>query len=646
MKKVFFLLIILISVNFVFAQTNNTVNVFDDIYNVIDQAEIRGFCGPLPGARPYTEKKILSILDEILEYEENLSSTEIQIINGYQNKCKRNDEENKKKLGTIFFENNDWTSVPLTFQINYGLETNVSGGVYNTSEYNSYGFDFMPKFGFSGDIGNNFGYNIQALIDVSKMPLINNGDYDVGLNWFSYVDSEGKVVPARDKEKKKRKITSYSNTNYLPFSYLKPWGGQFYYLSNMSASGLEGWAHELGVTGNIFAELHTSFLNDKVNIGLGRNYREWAAMDKHSSLVLNGTAMPFFGLDITVELLPYLTYSSLTGTLEYPNRDDIFGNSLPGNDHDDASLWQNAFSINMVEVNYKGLHADFGSTVVWPKRFELGYMFPLTNYVEYQNHIGDYDNLALFGDLKYTKTGIGSVWGSIYLDEINGMNNNPLKYTRAMFATQAGIKAVLPNIPYGSLALRYTKIEPYCYTHHSVNYLPYYDDYVCMNYTNNGINLGSYLPPNSDEILLRFDSMPLPSLTTSFSFQMIRHGADYGPQQVRGSSIYSELDNSNRDEFTKNFLHDGAYNWIHILSLNASYSNRQYKVPFKFNITLGGIVSYYTAISESEYRGPEDWYAGESGNYGNCSGDYSIDTDKYPFTYGAVLSIGVTIGHF
>ena len=520
----------------------------------------------------------------------------------------------------------------------------MSGGVYNTSEYNSYGFDFMPKFGFSGDIGNNFGYNIQALIDVSKMPLHKDGTYNVGKNWFSYVGKDGQPEEAIEQI---REINSYSNNNYLPFQYLKPWGGQFYYLSNMSASGLEGWAHELGVTGNIFAELHTSFLNDKVNIGLGRNYREWAAMDKHSSLVLNGTAMPFFGLDITVELLPYLTYSSLTGTLEYPNRDDIFGNSLPGNDHDDASLWQNAFSINMVEVNYKGLHADFGSTVVWPKRFELGYMFPLTNYVEYQNHIGDYDNLALFGDLKYTKTGIGSVWGSIYLDEINGMNNNPLKYTRAMFATQAGIKAVLPNIPYGSLALRYTKIEPYCYTHHSVNYLPYYDDYVCMNYTNNGINLGSYLPPNSDEILLRFDSMPLPSLTTSFSFQMIRHGADYGPQQVRGSSIYSELDNSNRDEFTKNFLHDGAYNWIHILSLNASYSNRQYKVPFKFNITLGGIVSYYTAISESEYRGPEDWYAGESGNYGNCSGDYSIiDTDEYPFTYGAVLSIGVTIGHF
>lgn len=644
MKKGFIVSLFLFCFVICHAQTNITVNVHEDIYTILNNAYERGLCSPLPGAKPYTEKKILSIIEEILKNDSKLSETEIKILTDYQENCKRSSSNNFKILDTLFFENNDWTSVPLTFQINYGLETNVSGGVYNTSEYNSYGFDLMPKFGFSGDIGNNFGYNIQALIDVSEMPLINNGEYDVGLNWFSYVDSNGKKVPARSKT---RKITSYSNTNYLPFSYLKPWGGQFYYLSNMSASGLEGWAHELGFTGNIFAELHTSFLNDKVNIGLGRNYREWAAMDKNSSLVLNGTAMPFFGLDITVELLPYLTYSSLTGTLEYPNRDDIFGESLPGNDDDDASLWQNAFSLNMVEFNLNGFHVDFGSSVIWPKRFELGYMFPLTNYVEYQNHIGDYDNLALFGDLKYTKVGIGSVWGSVYLDEINGLNNNPIKYTRAMFATQAGIKAVLPSIPFGSIVMRYTKVEPYCYTHHSVNYLPYYDDYVCMNYTNNGINLGSYLPPNSDELLFRFDAMPNANLITSLSFQMIRHGADYGSQQVRGSSIYSELDNSSRDDLTKNFLHDGAYNWIHILSLNASYSNRQYKIPVKFNITLGGVVSYYTAISDSEYRGPNDWYAGESGNYGNCSGDYSIiDTDEYPFTYGAVLSIGVTIGHF
>lgn len=644
MKKSIALFVILLITGTIFAQTNNTVDIYDDIYTVLEQAEMRGLCAPLPGAKPYTEKKILSVLDEILNNDEKLSATEIQIIKNYQEKCRRNDPENKSKLGTIYFEDNDWTSVPMTFQINYGLETNVSAGFYNKSDYNSKGFDFMPTFGFSGDIGKNFGYNIQGVIDVSKMPLHEDGKYNVGLNWFGYIGSDGNPVAARSQV---REIKAYSNNNYLPYSYLKPWGGQFYYLSNMSASGLEGWAHELGVTGNIFAELHASLLDDKINVGLGRIYREWAAMDKRSSLVLNGTAMPFFGVDLTVELLPFITYSSLTGTLEYPNRDDIFDGSLPGNDADDASLWQNAFSINMVELNIKGFHVDFGSSVIWPKRFELGYLFPLTNYVEYQNHIGDYDNLGLFGDMKYTKEGLGSVWGSLYLDEINGMNNNPLKYTRAMFAIQAGAKAVIPAIPFGSVALRYTKVEPYCYTHHSVNYLPYYDDYVCMNYTNNGINLGSYLPPNSDEILIRFDAKPIAGLSTSLSYQLIRHGADYGSQQVRGSSIYSELDKENRSDFEKNFLHDGAYNWIHILSLNGSYATRQTKLPFKVDVTLGGVISYYTAIDGSEYKGPGTWYDGASGNYGNCNGEYKmIDTDEYPFRFGPVISVGVTIGHF
>lgn len=640
MKKILVLVVLLTITTLLFGQSQKTVDVYDDIYTVIDNAQTRGLCAPVPGARPYTQKKILSILDEILENDEKLSEVELQTILDYKNSTKFDVED--KRLGAINFYNDEWASVPITFQFNYGLKTNISGGIYNTSDYTSFGFDFMPNFGFTGDIGNSFGYSIQGIIDVSKMPLHNDGTYNVGSNWFSYVDLDGNPVAGRTQV---REINALSNNNYLPFSYRKPWGGQFYFLSNMSASGLEGWAHELGVTGNILAELHASLLNDKINIGMGRIYREWAAMDTHSSLVLNGTAMPFFGIDMSFELLPFITYSSLTGTLEYPNRDDVLSGSLPGNDQDDASLWQNAFSINMVELNYKGIHVDFGSSCIWPKRFELGYMFPLTNYVEYQNHIGDYDNLALFGDLKYTKENLGSVWASLYLDEINGMNNNPLKYTRAMFAAQAGIKAVLPKVPFGTIAFRYTKVEPYCYTHHSVNYLPYYDDYVCMNYTNNGINLGSYLPPNSDEILIRFDAKPMAALTTSISYQLIRHGADYGSQQVRGSSIYSELDNKNRDEFQKNFLHDGAYNWIHILSLNTSYASRQTKVPFKIDATIGGVISYYTAIDNSEYHGPDTWYAGEAGNYGNSNGDYKIiDTEEYPFRFGPVISIGVTLG--
>ena len=644
MKKLFLLLVLLSCTFMLNAQTNISVDVYDSIYEILDNAQLRGLCSTLPGAKPYTEKKILSALDEILEKQDQLLPAEIQIINDYIEKCKRNDEENKKKLGTVNFYNDTWSSVPMSFQINYALKTNASVGIYNESDYTSYGFDFMPTFGFSGDIGDKFGYNIQGILDATKMPLHKDGTYNVGTNWFSYIGTDGEPVPERTKP---RDYISYSNNNYLPFSYIKPWGGQVYFLSNLSASGLEGWAHELGFTGNILAELHGNLLNDRINLGVGRIYREWAAMDTHSSLILNASAMPFMGFDMTFEILPFLTYSSLTGSLEYPNRDDIFDEKLPGNDQDDASLWQNAFSINMVEVNVKGIHADFGSSCVWPKRFELAYLFPLTNYVEYQNHLGDYDNLALFGDLKYTKEGLGSIWGSLYLDEINGMNNNPFSSMRAMFAAQAGIKAVLPKVPFGTLALRYTKIEPYCYTHHSVNYVPWYDDYVCMNYTNNGICLGSYLPPNSDEILIRFDARPIASLSTSVSYQLIRHGAEYGSQQVRGSSIYSELDNKNRDDFTKCFLNDGAYNWIHILSFNGSYTSRQTKLPFKIDLTVGAVLSYFTAIDSSDYVSSDYWYNGEINNYGNSKGSFSfIDTDEYPLRFGPVISVGFTLGYF
>ena len=49
----------------------------------------------------------------------------------------------------------------------------------------------------------------------------------------------------------------------------------------------------------------------------------------------------------------------------------------------------------IVNLDFERLHFDFGSTVVWPKRFELGYAFPLIDNVIYQNNVGDNDNQGL-----------------------------------------------------------------------------------------------------------------------------------------------------------------------------------------------------------------------------------------------------------
>ena len=125
---------------------------------------------------------------------------------------------------------------------------------------------------------------------------------------------------------------------------------------------------------------------------------------------------------------------------------------------------------------------------------------------------------------------------------------------------------------------------------------------------------------------------------------MIRHGADYGSQQVPGSNIYSELSIYNRSDLKKYFLHDGAYNWIHILS-SGGKATINTKYPISVYGNLGLIFSYFTVIDQEKYS--RDDY----GNNGNCRDvDFKTpfdisNSDEYPTLFGAVLTIGVSINY-
>ena len=72
-----------------YAQSNNTVDIADDIYSFLRIAETRGLCDSLSPVRPYTEKYIVSKLDQILE---NLDDeNQKAIVEEYKNKYKRED---------------------------------------------------------------------------------------------------------------------------------------------------------------------------------------------------------------------------------------------------------------------------------------------------------------------------------------------------------------------------------------------------------------------------------------------------------------------------------------------------------------------------------------------------------------------------
>lgn len=651
MKKIIrliFALFVLFEAN-VFAQLNVAVPLNDEIYDFLETAQTKGLCHKLNGYKPYTKNQVIAVLEEIIENQELMTESENEIAQALLIKYKDFSVGKKNFFLGSRVSNEDSENI-FSFNYHTKFESAASGGFYSKSDYSSWGMDNMYSFCFDGDVGNNFSYRINTMFDITRMPLKSMGDYFIGYDWYSE-----EVPPFLDGQLKddgteyappKRFIRSFTNNSYLPYSYHKTWAGQVYFLKNLDASGLEGWPLSWSITGSIEGEIRAAFLDEKIILGFGRMQREIAGMDNGSSLVLNSFAQPFMAIDSTFKVFDTLKFYALAGVLEYPNQDYINDKSFPASANsgnlDDSYFFQNAFSVNMVEVDYKGFHFDFGGTCVWPKRFELGYLFPLCCYVEYQNHIGDCDNLSMFGDLKYTINGLGSVWASLYLDEINFVNNNPFTATRAMYAIQGGVKYIIPKLPFASLSFRYTKVEPYCYTHHSINYTPWYNHYISENYSNNGESLGYYLPPNSDEFLLSFKIKPVSILSAGASYQLIRHGADYGSQQVPGSSLYSELSNKNRDKLKKYFLHDGAYNWSHILSAGGKLTlNTKYPVSVYGNFGL--IYSYFTVIDSEKYD------RSVYGNNGNCkdadfSTPYSIaNTDEYPNLFGAVLTLGASI---
>jgi hypothetical protein len=106
-----------------------------------------------------------------------------------------------------------------------------------------------------------------------------------------------------------------------------------------------------------------------------------------------------------------------------------------------------------------------------------------------------------------------------------------------------------------------------------------------------GESLGYYLPPNSDELLLRFESMLFPDIKFHVQFQMMRHGADFGNMKVPGSSPCDAFHNIRTEKF---FLNDGVYQWDNTIKLGVSCNLKSAGVPILIYADTGLVFTSFT----------------------------------------------------
>ena len=502
-------------------------------------------------------------------------------------------------------------------EINIGIYSTIegSGGYYFESSNFHGGFDAWANAYVNGKLGKNVSFFADIGVSLVSAERKDMGDYP-----FKIKDD----ITNPDFETATVKVYSQP-LGYFPYTYNSAWGGFVFSLKKLSsASGATiGWPDTPAIGFNLLSEIRGSAFNDFFHWSIGRTRHEAGSVIEGNGLALNCTAQPFFGYDVQLNIRPWLQLYSVSGFLEYFSSDGI---------KKSAETFQNIFTLTMLTGRYKEyVQIDAGSSAVSPKRFELGYFFPLTFPLLYQNFVGDFDNLTMFGNIKLQYPNIGFIWFSLFIDEVQ-FEKAFFTLDREMYAYQAGLQ-YLPNFISSSLfTVSYTKIEPYCYTHQKTM-VPWYNQPMEQAYTNHGHGLGHYLPPNSDEVKILFDTKALPDLALKAQYQMIRHGADYGLSMVDGSSYLSELQESARSTnpaLRKFFLHDGAYQWLHIAKVGAAWNLSQ--LPFSLSLygEVGAVISYFTNTNENANSGAAHPYS-------------VIDTSEYPKSTGIIVNLGVKI---
>jgi len=640
-KSLFFYSLFLVINLSLTAQTHTAVPLENPVYTVIEQAQIRGLCSYLPSTKPYSKAMILRVIDEILASEPvhefaKLKDKERDILEQFRKDFTPERKGLNLTRGTISSEHT-WHDVYFSSEFGFGMDFSFGAGYYAIGSGYSYtsgdsplfedaahpgsgdlykDYIIIPSLSFLGDIGKNISYGLTLNGFIGKSPRTILGQYET--TPYDPDDDETHYMkfPARSEP-----------LAYFPYTYKKKWDSFLFSANLISNHDMLAWPEGSSIGYSMLSDLSGEFFNGHFMYRFSRLDREWCSPISNGSLVLNQTAQPFLGFETVIVPFEWISFSSLTGILEYSSSVETKDNvaHLKG----DSENFQNAFSIVMLEISYKKyFKVGFGSSVVWLKRFELGYLYPFAENYMYQNNIGDYDNVGLFLNIEAQyPAGLGKGWLSVFIDEISIESGLRVK-DRTMYAMQLGGMFYLPWLPFASITLSYTKIEPYNYTHGRIESPWYGERKMITNYVNFGKSLGHYLPPNSDEILVRFQATPVPSSIVSLQYQMIRHGADYGDRAVDGSSLWSELKDVDRSSMLKYFLHDGAYQWMHIFKLGGEYSLTGKKLPIKLVCEIGAVYAYFTD-SDSEL---------------GSNGDIKIiNTPQYPHTLTFIGFIGVKL---
>jgi hypothetical protein len=154
------------------AQNHVSVPVTHGIYYILEQAETRGLCPPLPSVKPYTRAKIIEAVDAILAAAPGrlggLSDAERAILENARAEFTKGAAGPDIRNGMYRYDIAGKKDIHFSGDLGIALESLNSGAYYLEEEKPYLGTDTWGTLFVKGDIGGKFSFNVDFSAGVMR----------------------------------------------------------------------------------------------------------------------------------------------------------------------------------------------------------------------------------------------------------------------------------------------------------------------------------------------------------------------------------------------------------------------------------------------------------------------------------------------
>lgn len=413
-----------------------SVPVDHRVYRILEAGRIRGLYDEnLVAVKPYAVSTTVAILHKMADQPQLLRAGELEeilaILAEFNTTYGSESSGLDQLLSTGYLRFSD-PNRRLGASFGVTIDSLQSVSLVNANQYDSRN---LIKAILRGDIGSNFSFNM-----------------DFGL--------------------------AYDHLNpflFLPNEFNIP--GEGFYLNLFSGGSAPGdFPFTMFYSGLTFnPELAASFFDGAVLLRWASIKRDWGP--GVNNLLVSSTAKEFDGLEFQLSPTPWFRYALLHGSLGnysvglYKGEPYMFPADYitVGNEDKYRYRFDNNYSAHRVELDItKNATFAIYESVIWKKRFELGYLNPFSIFMFVQNNVGDVDSMFDGLDFSFTLPNKARLYAGMAMNEMNKVGNPiaMLKYPRNMFAFQLGAVIPLPIGTFSTLTAQWTYINPFVYTHY------------------------------------------------------------------------------------------------------------------------------------------------------------------------------------